>query len=250
LIDLLVCAAHPDDAELYAGGTIIKMIESGADVAICDLTRGERGTRGSADLREQETAKATELMGLASDCRVNLSMPDGNIERTETNLLEVVRVIRRFVPRILLIPAPHDRHPDHEAAFRLCKEAWFNAGLTAVETVYESLMQDPWRPPLILSYSHGWEGTPDVVLDVSDQYERKLDAIAAYESQFRVPGREVQPSLKDPETHISSVDFMEFIIARHRRLGFMVGVTYGEGFNTLDGPVGIADLKHILPSEP
>ncbi|MGE3800369.1 MAG: bacillithiol biosynthesis deacetylase BshB1 [Candidatus Kapaibacterium sp.] len=246
MIDLLAIAAHPDDVELHVSGTLLKTVDLGGTVAICDLTRGERGTRGSGELRAEETRQANRAMGIDEANRWNLGIPDGDIRITEENILSVVKALRHFRPRILLFPSQHDRHPDHENGHRLIREGWFNSGLTAVESEFDGVPQKPHRPELLLMYAHSWEFEPDLIVDISQQFERKMEAIAAYSSQFSIPGQTSTEDTDEPQTFISSHDFMEYIIARMRRWGFMVGGKYGEAFQKLGGPLKVDDLRTLL----
>lgn len=248
-VDILVIAAHPDDAELHVGGTIIRTIDRGGRVAICDLTRGERGTRGSAELRAAETAGANGSLGIDPADRVNLGIPDGDIRITPDNLLRLITVIRRARPDILLIPSDDDRHPDHGNASALAREAWFNAGLRAVITEDAGVPQEAHRPARLITFDHAWESEPEFIVDISEQFERKLAALAAYGSQFRMPGKgddQESGAADEPETFISTHDFMEYMIARMRRLGFRIGVRYGEGFRQIDSPIKVNDLRDLL----
>ncbi len=242
MADILVVAAHPDDAELNVGGTILRHVDAGRSVAICDLTRGERGSRGSADLRAAETMRANRALGIADDMRWNLGIPDGDIRATPETTLSLVRAIRHFRPTVLLLPWDHDRHPDHEDANRLARRACFDAGLTHVESTHDGRTQSPHRPERMYCFMQAYEREPDFVVDISDQFDRKLDAIAAYASQFTVPGRSVPEDEGGPETFISRAEFMEAFIARMRHWGFMIGRTYGEAFCTVNGPVELTQL--------
>lgn len=246
MIDILAIVAHPDDVELHIAGTLLRTADLGGSFAICDLTQGERGTRGSATLRSQETERANRALGIDSSLRWNLGIPDGDIRVVPENVNKVVRAIRYFRPSIILFPTPQDRHPDHQNAHRLVHEAWFNAGLRAVITEHEGEEQTPFRPERGYMFFHAWEGTPDFIIDVSDQFERKLEAIAAYSSQMTVPGRSVADNSGEPQTFISGEGFMEYIIARMRRWGFMIGAQYGEGFVTIGNPLKVRDLRDTL----
>lgn len=244
--DILAIAAHPDDVELHIAGTVMKARSQGYHVAICDLTAGERGSRGSRQLRAQETANANNILGIPEGYRVNLEIPDGGIELSAENVLKVVQVIRAFRPKVVLFPAERDRHPDHEAAHQLVCRAYFDAGLIAVESTHDGHSQSPHRPSRMFMYSHSWEDRPDFVVDISDFFERKLDGLAAYGSQFSVPGRSTEDPTLGPQTFISSNDFMEYYIARMRRLGFQIGARYGEGFQTWGGPLKVEDLMKTI----
>jgi bacillithiol biosynthesis deacetylase BshB1 len=248
--DILIIAAHPDDAELHVGGTIIRTIDQGGRVAICDLTRGERGSRGSAELRAAETALANESLGVDAADRVNLGIPDGDIRITPENLSRLIAVIRTVRPAILLIPSDEDRHPDHGNASALAREAWFNAGLRAVKSEWEGVQQEEFRPARLITFDHAWESEPEFIIDISEQFDRKLSALAAYGSQFRMPTDQESDAERnksnEPETFISTHDFMEYMIARMRRLGFQIGTRYGEGFRQIDSPIKVNDLRDLL----
>lgn len=246
MADILVVAAHPDDAELNVAGTILKHRALGHSVAICDLTRGERGSRGSAELRQLETDRANRLLGIAPDERWNLEIPDGGITTDDAHVLRLVRAIRHFRPQILLFPWERDRHPDHEAANRLVRRANFDAGLRAIATEHGERPQEPFRPARLYTFMQAYERQPDFIVDISEHFEAKLDAIAAYSSQFTVPGRRGDDRLGEPQTFISGTEFMEAIIARMRHWGFQIGARYGEAFCTETGPLSIGDLTDTL----
>jgi bacillithiol biosynthesis deacetylase BshB1 len=246
MIDILAIAAHPDDIELNIAGTLLKAADAGESFAIVDLTEGERGSRGSRELRRLETERANQCLGIDPSLRWNLSIPDGNIARTKTNVEKVVRAVRYFRPGIILFPWERDRHPDHEDTNRLVREACFDAGLTNVVTEHNGQQQLPHRPERLYTFMQAYERIPDFIVDVSAQMERKLDAIAAYSSQFRVPGRIAGEAHGGPETFISASSFMEFYIARMKHWGFQIGAEYGEAFCTVSGPLRINDLMATL----
>ena len=253
MVDILAVVAHPDDAELNIAGTLLRTADRGGSFAICDLTRGERGTRGSATLRAEETAKANRALGIDPTLRWNLGIPDGDIRITHDNLHKLVQAIRHFRPSILLFPWNQDRHPDHENAHRLTREAYFNAGLTALDSLGpDGTPQLPFRPERLYTFFHTWEAQPDFIVDISAQFEQKLEAIAAYGSQFTVPGLH-RPELliadkadEEPATFISGEDYMEALIARMRHWGFMIGAKYGEAFKTIGSPLKVDDIRHTL----
>ena len=248
MVDILAVVAHPDDAELNIAGTLLRTADQGGSFAICDLTRGERGTRGSAALRAEEADNANAALDIDTDRRWNLEIPDGDIQITPENVNKLVRAVRHFRPSILIFPWTQDRHPDHENTHRLTREAYFNAGLTAVQTTgIDGNPQLPHRPKRLHTFFHTWETKPDFIVDISNQFERKLQAIAAYESQFTLPNRgPSQTSSQEPATFISGEDYMEAIIARMRHWGFMIGVKYGEAFRTVGSPLKVSDLRHTL----
>ena len=219
-LDILAVAAHPDDAELSCSGTIYKHKLQGKKVGILDLTLGELGSRGNSELRKQEAMDSAEILGL--DARVMLDLGDGFFEITEQSLKEVVTHIRRFRPEIVLCNAIEDRHPDHARASQLVSRACFLSGLVKVETVFQDKMQESWRPKAVYHYKQDRSLTPDIVVDITDVYETKLNAIKAYSSQF------YDPESKEPETPISSLDFWNYIEARARAHGRLINAKYGE----------------------
>jgi bacillithiol biosynthesis deacetylase BshB1 len=242
MVDILAIAAHPDDIELNVAGTLLKSRDEGRTIAVCDLTAGERGSRGSEELRREETRRANAVLGVDDATRWNLRIPDGDIAITKENILKVVVAIRHFRPAVLLFPGERDRHPDHEHAHRLVREAYFDAGLRHVQTEHDGAAQEPHRPERIYTFVQRYEREPDFIIDISAQFERKLDAIGAYSSQFTIPGREREVREGEPETFISSPEFMEYYIARMRQWGFLIGARHGEGFNTVSGPVKVPGL--------
>ncbi|MBN1448254.1 MAG: bacillithiol biosynthesis deacetylase BshB1 [Bacteroidetes bacterium] len=223
-LDMLAFAPHPDDAELYCGGTLLLLKRAGRRTGIIDLTRGELSTRGNPDTRARETAEATRILQL--DYRGNLSLPDGDIANTWENRITVAREIRRLRPRAVFLPYFRDRHPDHEHTSVLVREALFAAGLRKIETTDEDgLPQEAYRPPRAYYYMLTYEFEPGFTVDISAVQEEKLAAIRAYASQFNV-----RTSDAEPETYISRPEFLESLNGRSRRLGFYVGGEYGEGF--------------------
>lgn len=223
-LDVLVFAAHPDDAEMSCGGTICKLVDAGNKIGIVDLTRGELGTRGSAELRKKEAALASEIMGLA--VRENLGFRDGFFENNEAHQIAIIQQIRRFQPKLLLVNAILDRHPDHGKAAKLVKDAAFLSGLRKISTSWEGNFQEAWRPAKLFSYIQDHRLAPDFVVDISSYFEQKWKAIQAYSSQF------YNPESDDPETYLSSQAFMKFLEARHRDVGHLVGAEFGEGFQS------------------
>ncbi len=237
-LDLLVIVVHPDDAELGCGGTIAKQVAQGRKVGIVDLTRGELGSRGSAEIRDREAAAAAEILGLT--VRENLKMRDGFFRNDEAHQLEVVRAIRRYRPEILITNALHDRHPDHGRAGDLVNDAAFLSGLRMIETLdADGNPQEAFRPRLLLQLIQDQYIKPDVVMDVSDHWETKFRAIRAYTSQFF--SEDYAGSGDEPQTYISQPDFMEYIDARGREYGKYIGAKYGEGF-TCRRLLGVDDL--------
>ena len=237
-LDILVLAAHPDDAELTCGGTILAHVAQGKTVGIVDLTQGELGTRGTVEIRRQEAEVASDILGLR--VRENLRLPDGFFQNNREHQLAVVGAIRRFRPEIVLASAVADRHPDHGRAASLITDACFLAGLRRVETPGEDgTFQSPWRPRCVYHFIQDRYLTPDLVVDVSIHWEKKLAAIRAYKSQF------YDPESAEPLTYIASEGFMDAISARGMEMGHHIGVKYGEGF-TKEKHLGVKSLFDLI----
>lgn len=243
-LDVLAFAAHPDDVELCAGGTMCLLAKQGYRTGIVDLTRGELGTRGTPEQRDREAARAGEILGLAA--RETLGLPDGDIANTKANQLGVVRAVRRYRPHLVLVNAPEDRHPDHGDAARLTTDALFYAGLAKVETAEDDgTLQEPWRPQHVLHYMQSLSFEPTFVVDVTGVWDQRMAALHAFESQFYVPGQ----ARDEPETFVSNKGFAHWIEARARVYGYRIGATYGEPLLYRHGPVGVADLMTVLSRE-
>ena len=223
-LDVLAIGAHPDDIELTCSGTLIKMVGQGRKVGILDLTEGELGTRGNKKIRAREAAAAASLIGVT--VRQNLGLPDGNIENTLKNRLKIVRVLRALRPEILLLPYSVDRHPDHEHAHRLGREAWFLSGLEKVGTTHRGRSQEPFRPRAYYYYMQWHEFEPSFIVDVTAQYERRLEVVKAFRSQF------YDPANKERETILSTPEFLDRIRTRLEYYGDKIGTTYGEPFGS------------------
>lgn len=236
-LDLLVLAVHPDDAELGCSGTIVKHIAAGKKAGIVDLTRGELGTRGTAETRDAEAAEAAEIMGL--HVRENLGFKDGFFQNDQAHQLEVIRIIRKYRPEIILANALRDRHPDHGRACQLVKDACFLSGLAKVNTFQDGEAQEAWRPRLLLNYIQDEYIRPDIIVDISDHIETKAAAVRAFRTQFFSPG------VDGPPTYISSPEFFESVIGRAREFGKSIGAAYGEGFTSakLLGTDNLFDLR-------
>lgn len=233
-LDVLAFGAHPDDVELACGGSVAALIAKGYSAGICDLTRGELGSRGSAELRSQEAEKASAVLGIKE--RVNLGLPDGNITINDESVRAIVSVLRHYCPRIILIPPDYDRHLDHENAHQLLRKAVFASGMSKIDTLYHGNSQEPFRPAYMFAYMQSYHFEPDFIMDVSDYHEKKKEAIYAYSSQIFVPDNH---NNNEPKTYISSPDFMEMLESRARYLGSRIGVRYGEGFQTIE-PLGLS----------
>lgn len=236
MIDILAFGAHPDDVELAAAGTLIHHIKMGAKVSIVDLTAGEMGTRGDAETRAAEAALSRNIMGVQN--RMNLQLRDGFFENDEASLLKVVAAIRHFCPRVILANAVADRHPDHGRAAALVERACFLSGLPKVITHFEGAEQTAWRPSSVYHYIQDRYIKPDLVVDITDSFSQKMEAIRAFSSQFYKAGD------VGPQTPISSAAFLQFIEARAREFGRSIGVEFGEGF-TVERPLGITNLMNI-----
>ncbi len=236
-LDILALAAHPDDIELSCGGTLVKMAKLGHKVGAADFTEGELGTRGTPQIRAKEARHSAKIMSLA--VRENLGIPDGNIEINQTNRLKVIKVIRKYKPTILIMPYWMERHPDHEHAGILSREAWFYAGLQKIRTKENGKLQEPYRPKIQLHYMQAYEFVPSFIVDVTDIFEIRMQAIKAFRSQF------FDPNSQERETFISRPDFFEAIEARARRFGFQIGVRFGEPFYSIQ-PVGLGDLFSLI----
>ncbi|MFQ5640846.1 MAG: bacillithiol biosynthesis deacetylase BshB1 [bacterium] len=219
-LDALAFGAHPDDVELTCAGTILKLVDLGYKTGVIALTRGELGTRGSVEIREQEFAAAGEIMHLT--VHKMLDIPDGNVSLNLENKLKVIREIRTYKPKIVFAPYWVVRHPDHGHTSDLVREACFFSGLKKIETG-----QEAWRPYKVIYYPCRFEFEPSFIVDVSEYHERKVQAIQAYKSQFHNPGKD---KYGDEETNISTPLFLEGIISRAKQAGSYIGVEYGEPF--------------------
>lgn len=241
-LHVLALAAHPDDVELCAGGTMALLKQQGYRTGIVDFTRGELGSRGTPSGREREAAEAARILGL--DARHNLGLPDGDIPNTPDARLALIRLVRHHRPHICLINAPDCRHPDHVAAARLAQDALFYAGLAKIETELFGEQQEPWRPHHVLHYMQSIPFEPTLVVDVSDVWDTRLAALRAFESQFYNPGYEAAED--EPETFVSNPAFLDWVEARARTYGYRVGATFGEPFLYRHGPLGVGDLVTAL----
>lgn len=237
-LDILVLAAHPDDAELGCGGTIAKHVQMGKKVGIIDLTKGELGTRGTVEIRGKEAAEAANILQLS--VRENLGLPDGFFSNTMEAQRSIIQVVRKYQPEIVLANAIKDRHPDHPKAATLIYDACFLSGLKQIETTdVAGNVQLAWRPRVVYHYIQSQLMEPDFVVDVSDTWEIKMEAVRAYKSQF------FDPQNNEPQTYISNPQFMQMIEARGIEFGHAIGVRYAEGFmvRNLIGVNSLFDLK-------
>ena len=237
-LDILAFASHPDDIELGCAGTVIAHVAAGYKVGIVDLTQGELGTRGTAEIRLQEAEDAAKIMGVS--VRDNLSLADGFFQNDRESQLKVIQSLRKYRPEIVIANAVHDRHPDHGRGGALVSEACFKAGLKMIKTQDEDgAEQEAWRPKVVYHYIQDRLITPDVIVDVTPHWEQKMDTIRAFKSQF------YNPNDTSPNTYISSPEFLDFVEARAKELGHAIGVTYGEGF-TKERHLGVKNLFDLL----
>ncbi|MFC6877473.1 bacillithiol biosynthesis deacetylase BshB1 [Flavobacterium myungsuense] len=236
-LDILAFGAHPDDVELGCAGTIAKEVALGKKVGIIDLTRGELGTRGSAIIRDQEANAAAKILGVS--IRENLNMRDGFFVNDEVHQLEVIKIIRKYKPEIVLCNAIDDRHVDHGKGSKLVSDACFLSGLFKIETQYNEVKQEAWRPKLVYHYIQWKNLQPDFVVDITGYNDKRVESILAYTSQF------YNPNSDEPETPIASKNFLESLNYRAKDLGRIIGVDYAEGF-TVERYLAINSLGDLI----
>lgn len=236
-LDILAFAAHPDDVELSAAGTLLRYIAEGKKVGIIDLTEGELGTRGTVETRYEEAADASKIMGLTA--RGNLRMPDGFFEDNANNKRLIIEQIRKYQPEIVLANSISDRHPDHGRAGKLVEDACFLAGLRKIETSLEGREQLPHRPRLVAHYIQDFYLEPSFVIDVTDYVDRKIEVIKAFKTQF------FDPNSPEPSTPISGEEFFDFIKGRMLNMGRPAGMKYAEGF-IISRVFGVKDLFEVV----
>lgn len=232
-LDILVFAAHPDDAELGCSGTIAKHVAQGHKVGIVDFTKGEMGTRGTPELRVQEAEEAGRILGLLA--RENMGFSDVYFKDDEDHQLELIKMIRKYRPEIVLANAIEDRHPDHGKGSELATHACFMSGLRKIETELDGEQQEAWRPKFVYHYIQNNYIEPDFVVDITPYWDTKVKSILAFQSQFH------DPKSQEPESFISTPDFLPFIEARSREMGHKILATYGEGF-TVEKMIGVENL--------
>jgi len=239
-LDILAITAHPDDVELCCAGTLLSQIALGKKVGIVDLTRGELGTRGTPEGRIQEAKNAAAIMNIS--VRDNVGLADGFFTNNEAHQKAIIPYIRKYQPDIVITNAVGDRHPDHGRAGELVADSCFYSGLRMVKTFDElGNEQEAWRPKQVFHTVQDRYISPDFVVDITDVHDKKIEAIRAFESQFFVPSY----NSDEPQSYISSPDFLEFVIARAREMGHSVGVTFGEGFTT-SRKLGVRDLSVFI----
>ena len=236
-LDILVFAAHPDDAELSCSGTIASHVALGKKIGIVDITRGEMGTRGNVDLRAEEARSSSDILGVL--VRENLGLPDGFFTLSQESFTKVARVIRKYRPEIVIANAIRDRHPDHGRAAKLVEEAIFYAGLQKIEILDSQEKLSPWRPKALYHYIQSEYIEPDLIVDVSAHWDKKLKSIWAFKSQFH------DPDSTEPETYISKPGFIDFLESRCKMWGQAIGVEFGEGF-TVNRKIGVNNLFDLI----
>lgn len=237
-LDILAFGVHPDDIELGCSGTLLVEKLNGKKTGIVDLTRGELGTRGSADIRDKEAAAAAKILQL--DARENLGFADVFFKNDEEHQRRVIAIIRKYRPEIVLCNAPEDRHPDHGRSAQLVEDAGFLSGLRKIETVDEKGQpQEAWRPKYIFNYIQDRYLQPDFVIDISAVIDNKVESIKAYATQF------YNPALKEPETYISTPDFLDSVLYRSKMLGKMIGVKHAEGFISKK-TIGLENFNNLI----
>jgi len=237
-INVLAYATHPDDAEISISGTLLKHQSMGLKTGIIDLTQGELGTRGSKEIRASESKISSEILKLS--VRENLKLADGFFEINNESLLLVVETLRAYQPDVVLINAEKDRHPDHGRGHELLKRACFLSGLSKIETFRNNILQAPWRPKSVFSYIQDHFLEPDILIDVSDFWQLRMESLLAYSSQF------YNPNSAEPETPISGASFLQTIEGRAIQLGRTINVKYAEGLRKVT-PIKVENLFDILP---
>jgi N-acetylglucosamine malate deacetylase 1 len=237
-IDILAVGVHPDDIELGCSGTLLKQAELGYTFGLLDLTMGELGSRGSAELRLEEAQNASKILG--SSFRVNLGMEDGFFEIKKANILKIVKVIRTCRPDVVIGNAKNDRHPDHGRASKLLSDACFYAGLLKIEMQDEGGRElDPWRPKAVYHYIQDRNLKADFCVDITPYMGKKMEAIMAFSSQFKA-------KINDgPQTPISSQLFYEFLFAKARAYGRDINADFAEGF-TVERTIGVEDIMKLI----
>jgi bacillithiol biosynthesis deacetylase BshB1 len=236
--DILAIGAHPDDVELGCGATLAKEVFNGKKVGIIDLTRGELGTRGTPEIRDEEAFKAAKILGV--ETRVNMKFEDGFFSNDKRHQLELIKMIRYYKPDIVICNAIEDRHIDHGKGSQLVSDACFLSGLRKIETQFEAdALQEPWRPNAVYHFIQWKDIEPDIVVDVTGFMDKKMESVLAYKTQF------FDPNSEEPETPISSKNFTDSISYRARNLGRLVGTEFAEGYTVERYPAvnSLFDLK-------
>jgi bacillithiol biosynthesis deacetylase BshB1 len=238
-LDILAIGVHPDDVELGCSGVLLNEARNGKATGILDLTQGELGTRGTIETRYAEAAAAAVILGVK--VRENLKFRDGFFRNDEEHQRQLIKVLRLYRPEIVIGNILDDRHPDHGRAGHLIADACFLSGLAKIETTDDDgNPQEKWRPKFVLHYMQDWYHEPDLLVDISDVFEQRMESIKAYTTQFGV-----MDDLDGPQTYISTPDFLDSVIARARMLGKRIGVKYAEGFIT-EKKIGIRSLDALV----
>lgn len=240
-LDILAFGVHPDDVELSCAGVLLVEKNNGKKTGIVDLTRGELGTRGTAETRATEAAAGAKILGV--DIRENLEMADGFLQHDEAHQRKVISVIRKYQPEIILCNAPEDRHPDHGRSSKLVADAAFLAGLQKIQTDSNGQPQQAWRPKYVFRYIQDRFLQPDFVVDITSVFEQKLEAIKAYRTQFHAQQKD--GDVEEPETYISTPGFLDSVVYRHKWFGKMIGVQYAEGFIS-EKMIGLKNFDAII----
>ncbi|MEM7163024.1 MAG: bacillithiol biosynthesis deacetylase BshB1 [Bacteroidota bacterium] len=236
-LDILGIFAHPDDAELCCAGTLLKHVSLGKSVGVVDITMGQLGSRGTPMIRLAEADKAAQILGLA--IRDNLELEDGYIENDAAHRLKIIEAIRKYQPEIVITNAIEDRHPDHGRAAKLVSDSCFFSGLHRIKSIDQGQEQDAWRPKVVYHAVQDRYLKPHFIVDVSPFVDKKFEAIMAFESQF------YSPNSTEPDTPISTKEFLEVVKARMRDYGRLINAEFGEGF-TSERPLGIADMTQLI----
>lgn len=238
-LDVLVFAAHPDDAELNAGGTIAALIAEGKRVGIVDLTKGEMGTRGTPESRQEEVNSASDVLGI--HYRLNLDFGDSVLENSRANQIKLIEQIRYTKPDICIVGASYDRHPDHGKSAQLSIDSIFYSGLMKLKTEFKGIDQEAWRPKTIFQYMQDRPFEPDFIFNITDHWETKKKAILAFNTQFNVSKKG-----GEPETYISSLKYFSQIEARARYFGHLAGFEMGEPLKKINGKIGVSTFDGVI----
>jgi len=236
-LQILAIGVHPDDVELGCAGTLLAALAEGKKVGILDLTKGELGTRGTVETRKVEAKEAAAILGI--EIRENLGMADGFFQNDEAHQRLLIRAIRKYQPDIILANAPEDRHPDHGRSAKLISDAAFLSGLRKIETQLDGVTQEAWRPAYVFNYIQDRFIQPSFVIDISEHMDKKIASVMAYTTQF------YNPDLQEPQTYISSPQFIDSVKARAMMLGKRIGVEYAEGYIS-EKMIGIKSLDNII----
>ncbi len=238
-IDVIAIGVHPDDVELSCAGVLLMEKSRGKKTGIVDLTRGELGTRGTAETRDREAADAAKVLGV--EIRENLEMADGFFENSRENQLKIIHVLRKYQPDVVMCNSIDDRHPDHGRSAKMVSDAAFLSGLVKIETMENGNLQAPWRPAYVLHYLQDYYHEPSFVIDISDAIDKKVEAIRCYKTQFYSK----EYNSNEPQTYISSPAFLDSIISRSAEFGKIIGVPHAEAFISKK-LVGLKNLDSLV----